>query len=72
MDALNIAGERILSVMQQASFWVAIIGGTGMSIKCLAKGDTHGAIKIVLSYILGFACIYILPWGLKIIQEAFR
>lgn len=72
MDSLNAAGEKILDVLLQVSFWVALIGGTGMTLKALAKGDAHGAMKIVLYYILGYACLYLLPWGLRIVQEAFK
>jgi len=71
MDQLATVGNRILEVMLVAGFWISLIAGTGMTIKCLTKGDVHGAVKIVLMYVLAYACLFMLPWGLRMVREVF-
>ena len=71
MEQLNEAGARILDILLIVAYWVTGIAGLGCIIREIARGDTHGAFKVGMGFIIAFATIYIFIWALDIVKGVF-
>lgn len=70
--SIDSGGARIHSKLVGVGKWVVIIKGTIDSIQSVLNGDITTAKKQVLGYLLCFAIMFGLPWGLNEIEGTFK
>jgi hypothetical protein len=71
MEAVNVAGAKILEAVMVVGYWVTLISGSVKVIRAIASKDAQQALKDALSHGVAFAAIYILKWALDIIKTSF-
>lgn len=71
MDAINVAGEKILDVMMTAGYWITLIAGAGQVINQIAKRDAQTALKQAFSYGVAFGALYLIRWILDLVKGVF-
>jgi hypothetical protein len=72
MDAINVAGGKILGIIMTAGYWIVLIAGSGKVIGAIAKKDAESAMKCAFGYGIAFASLYLLKWTLDLIKGVFK
>jgi len=65
-------GRRIHSKIVSVGKWVIIIKGSIDTIQAVLNGDFPAAKKLFFSYLLCFAIMLGLPWGMDEIEGVFK
>jgi hypothetical protein len=72
MEAINVAGAKILDIMMTAGYWITLVAGVGKVINAIAKKDAENALKTAMGYGVAFAALYLLKWVLDLIKGVFK
>ena len=65
-------GRRIHSKIVSVGKWVIVIKGSIDTISSVLNGDFQSAKKLFFSYLLCFAVMLALPWGMDEIEGVFK
>jgi len=68
---INEGGRKILSLIRDVGYWIAIILASWEIIKNLMQGDTKSTGKSIMKYSLGYGSLYLLPWIFDLIKSIF-
>ena len=71
MEQIDIAGEKIFSIMIKLGYWAILIAGIGQIIASVSRRDIQGALKQALIYGTSFAAMFMLRWMLDLIRGIF-
>lgn len=71
MEQIVEISDKLLKIAFVAAGAVTAVGGVSTSLKYVAKGDAHGAIRSVLGFALAYGVIRFLPWIVKMIDTVF-
>ena len=70
-EAINIAGEKILSLIRDVGYWIAIILCSKDVLKHLMRGHLESVGSVIAIYGLSFGVLYFLPWLFDLIKSIF-
>lgn len=70
-EAINVAGEKILGLIRDIGYWVAIILCSKDVLKHLMRGHMESIGSIIAIYGLSFGVLYFLPWLFDLIKSIF-
>ena len=70
-EAINVAGEKILGLIRDVGYWVAIILCSKDVLKHLMRGHMESIGSIIAIYGLSFGVLYFLPWLFDLIKSIF-
>lgn len=70
-EAINVAGEKILGLIRDVGYWVAIILCSKDVLKHLMRGHMESVGSIIAIYGLSFGVLYFLPWLFDLIKSIF-
>lgn len=70
-EAINVAGEKILGLIRDVGYWVAIILCSKDVLKHLMRGRMESIGSIIAIYGLSFGVLYFLPWLFDLIKSIF-
>ena len=71
VEALPVAGNKLLNILQVFGYYVCVIMCIIEIIKSLISGDTKSISRIVVKYIIAFGSFYFLPWIFDLIRDIF-
>lgn len=72
-EAIPMLGNKFLGIIQEGMYYVCACKGVlEVGKEVVRGGDNLGKIgKIIISYIIAFATIYIFPWAFDTVKETF-
>lgn len=68
---LDAGGMKILIIVRRIGFWVILTKGIFDLIKAGISGDYKSVSKIVLGCLMLYGALFLLPWGLRMIEDIF-
>ena len=73
LDSIDRLGSRFLAILRKAGYWLILIRGIADVIKEANKGGEtlQGIAKVIITYVLLFASLYLLPECFNLVQECF-
>lgn len=74
LDGIDRLGARFLSILRKAGYWLILIRGIADVIKEANKGGEtlQGIAKVVITYVLLYASLFLLPECFNLVQECFN
>jgi hypothetical protein len=69
---LDATGNRLYGKILGIGKWVIIIKGGIEIIQHITSGDTQSAKKIFIAYLIMYAALFALPWGMNEVEGIFK
>ena len=71
LNKVDAIGINWLKVVRRGGYWLIAIKGSAEVVQTGMNGDSQTAIKIVIKYLLLYASLFMLIYGLDAIKEGF-
>jgi len=68
---IDAGANRIYKKLVNIGKWVIIVRGGIDTIKSVSEGDLQAARKSFLSYLITYATLWALPWGMNEVEKLF-
>jgi hypothetical protein len=68
---IDVGANRIYKKLVNVGKWVIIVRGGIDTIKSVSEGDLQAARKSFLGYLITYATLWALPWGMNEVESLF-
>ena len=70
-DKLDEVGNQLLNAGQIVGYWVVAVVATFQLIKAITDGDKHKVGEVLMTSILTYGSLFVLPYALSLVKEIF-
>jgi len=71
IENLDAAGYKLLYIGRHIGFWIITVVATYKVIQCALKGSRKEVGEIILTYVLIYGSMFIIPWAMKLVENIF-
>ena len=71
MQAIDVAGQKILDLIRRVGYWIAIILCSKDVLKHCMRGHIESIGSVIALYGMSFGVLYFLPWLFDLIKSIF-